>query len=347
MRYNQLGSTGLLVSELCLGTMTFGGVGVFGLMGDVQQSDADSMVRRALDAGINFIDTADVYSAGQSEIITGAALKNVGIARSDVVLATKGYSETGPGPNDRGASRGHIMDAVHASLKRLNTDYIDLYQIHGYDTVTPVEETLRALDDLVSQGSIRYVGASNARAWEVMKAVAVSDKRGWVRFESLQAYYSLAGRDLEREILSMLQDQKLGLLVWSPLAGGFLSGKVSRSQKAPEGSRRASLPFPPVDEERAYACIDAMRPIAEAHNVSIAQVALGWLLHQKHVTSVIVGAKRIDQLDDNIAATKLKLDDAELRVLNEVSTLPMEYTDWVFRYFVDPQRFPATVAVQA
>ncbi len=341
MRYNQLGRTGLFVSELCLGTMTFGGGGVWSVMGEVGQSAAERLVGRALDAGINFIDTADIYSDGQSETITGAALKTLGIKRSDVVLAAKAYGATGPGPNDRGASRGHIMDAVHASLKRLGTDYIDLYQMHGFDSVTPVEETVRALDDLVRQGHVRYVGICNARAWQVMKALGVADQRGWARFETLQAYYSLAGRDVERDIVSMVEDQKLGLLAWSPLAGGLLSGKVGRGQAAPEGSRRASLPFPPVDEARAFDCIDAMRPVAAAHGVSVAQVALAWLLLQPHVTSVIVGATRVEQLEDNIGATTLRLSDAEMDALNTASALPPEYPGWMFPAFVDRQRFPA------
>ena len=341
MRYNQLGRTGLFVSELCLGTMTFGGSGVFGLMGNVQQGEAEQLVGRALEAGINFIDTADAYSDGKSEAITGAVLKSLGVKRGDVVLATKAYGATGPGPNDRGASRGHIMDAVHASLERLGTDHIDLYQMHGFDPVTPIEETMRALDDLVSQGLVRYVGLCNARAWQVMKALGVSDQHGWARFETLQAYYSLAGRDLERDIVSMLGDQKVGLLAWSPLAGGLLSGKVSRGMVPPEGSRRASLPFPPVDEERAFACIDAMRPIADAHGVSVAQVALGWLLRQGHVTSVIVGARRVGQLEDNIAAASLRLSQADMAALDAVSALPPEYPGWMFPAFVDAQRFPA------
>ena len=339
MRYNQLGRTGLLVSELCLGTMTFGGDGLFALMGDVQQADANDMVRHALDAGINFIDTADIYSAGRSETITGAALKTLGVKRSDVVLATKAYGAMGPGPNDRGASRSHIIDAVHASLKRLGTDYIDLYQMHAFDPITPVEETLRALDDLVSQGLVRYLGISNARAWQVMKATAAAERHGWARFESLQAYYTLAGRDIERDIVSMLADQRMGLLVWSPLAGGLLTGKTTREAVDRE-SRRAKLPFPPVDEHRLFDCIDAMRPIAAAHGVSVAQVALGWLLHQPHVTSVILGAKRIEQLDDTIAAAELRLSDAEMETLNAVSALPAEYPGWMFPLFVEPQRFP-------
>ena len=341
MRYRQLGQTGLHVSELCLGTMTFGGGDVWTAIGEVQQADADGLVRRALDAGINFIDTADIYSGGQSEVITGAALKNLGVKRTDVVLATKAYGATGPGPNDRGASRGHIMDAVKASLQRLGTDYIDLYQMHGFDPITPVEETVRALDDLVRQGLVRYVGCSNARAWQVMKALGVAEKHGWARFESLQAYYTLAGRDLERDIVSMLNDQKVGLLVWSPLAGGLLSGKISRDQAAPDGSRRAAMAFPPVEEARAFDCIDAMRPIAAAHGVSVAQVAIAWLLHQSHVTSVIVGAKRLDQLDDNIAATALQLSDAEMQALDAVSALPAEYPGWMFDFFVDRHRLPS------
>ncbi|MCP3138263.1 aldo/keto reductase [Pyxidicoccus xibeiensis] len=340
MRYRQLGNTGLLVSELCLGTMTFGGGDVWSSIGQLQQAEAERLVARSLEAGINFIDTADVYSAGKSELITGAALKNLGVKRTDVVLATKAYGATGPGPNDRGASRAHIMDAVKASLQRLGTDYIDLYQMHGFDSVTPVEETVRALDDLVRQGLVRYVGCSNARAWQVMKAIGIAEKFGWARFESLQAYYTLAGRDLERDTVSMLKDQKVGLLVWSPLAGGLLSGKFGRDQAAPEGARRVSLNFPPVNEARAFDCIDAMRPIAAAHEVSVAQVALAWLLHQGHVTSVIVGAKRVEQLDDNIAATKLKLSTAELEALNAVSALPAEYPGWMLEYWVDQQRLP-------
>jgi aryl-alcohol dehydrogenase-like predicted oxidoreductase len=340
MRYNQLGRTGLLVSELCLGTMTFGGGEVWSQIGELQQSEVDRLVGRALEAGINFIDTADIYSGGQSEAITGTALKNLSVKRTDVVLATKAYGATGPGPNDRGASRAHIMNAVKASLKRLGTDYIDLYQMHGFDSVTPVEETVRALDDLVRQGLVRYVGCSNARAWQVMKAIAIADKFGWARFESLQAYYTLAGRDLERDIVSMLNDQKVGLLVWSPLAGGLLSGKFGRDQTAPDGARRARLDFPPVNETRAFDCIDAMRPIAAAHGVSVAQVALGWLLQQSHVTSVIVGAKRVEQLDDNIAATTLKLSDTEMETLNAISALPAEYPGWMVETWVAQQRFP-------
>jgi aryl-alcohol dehydrogenase-like predicted oxidoreductase len=329
MRYKPLGGTGLLVSEICLGTMTFGGGGFWTAIGQVNQSVADAILARALDAGVNFIDTADVYSGGLSEEITGRAIANSGRPRSDFVLATKVNGATGKGPNDRGSSRAHIMDAVKASLKRLGTDHIDLYQIHGLDLATPVEETVRALDDLVRQGHVRYVGCSNWSAWQVMKALGIADHRGWTRFASLQAYYTVAGRDLEREIAPLLQDQKVGLMVWSPLAGGLLSGKFDRHGKGPDGSRRASFDFPPVDKDRAFDCIDAMRPIAGAHGVSVARIALAWLLHRPFVTSVIVGARNTEQLDDNVAAVDVKLTADELAVLDKVSALPAEYPGWM------------------
>ncbi|VTU34363.1 General stress protein 69 [Variovorax sp. SRS16] len=330
MRHHPLGRTGLFVSELCLGTMTFGGgEGIWGKIGALQQTDAERLIGQALDAGINFIDTADVYSGGLSEQITGQALKNLGVARDQVIVATKVLGETGPGPNARGASRGHIMDGVKASLKRLQLDHIDLYQIHGFDPATPIEETVRALDQLVRQGHVRYVGVSNWAAWQIVKALGVAERLGLARFESLQAYYTVAGRDLERELIPMLKSEGLGLMVWSPLAGGLLSGKYGRGQQGEEGSRRVSFDFPPVDKERAYDCIDAMRPIAAAHGVSVAQIALAWLLHQPQVTSVIVGAKRPEQLADNIAATQVALSAAELQQLDQASRLPSEYPGWM------------------
>ena len=330
MRNHPLGRTGLFVSELCLGTMTFGGTdGIWGKIGDLGQADAERLVGQAIDAGINFIDTADVYSGGVSEQITGQALKNLKIPRESVVVATKVFGETGPGANARGASRGHIMDGVKASLKRLQLEHIDLYQIHGFDPATPIEETVRALDQLVRHGHVRYVGVSNWAAWQIVKALGVSERLGLSRFESLQAYYTLAGRDLEREIVPMLQSEGLGLMVWSPLAGGLLSGKY-RQGAAEAGSRRQSFDFPPVDRARADVVIDAMRPIAEARGVSVAQVALAWLLHQPRVSSVIVGAKRPDQLADNIAATKVALSADELTALGAASALPAEYPGWMF-----------------
>lgn len=332
MRYRKFGNTGLFVSELCLGTMTFGGEGeLWSQIGDLQQADADKLIGRALDAGINFIDTADVYSQGLSESITGQALKNLKVPRDDIVVATKVFGETGSqGVNSRGSSRYHIMEGMKASLKRLQLDHIDLYQIHGFDPATPIEETVRALDALVQQGHVRYVGVSNWAAWQIVKALGIAERRGLARFESLQAYYTIAGRDLEREIIPMLQSESLGLMVWSPLAGGLLSGKYTRERQAEAGSRRATFDFPPVNEERAYGCIDVMRKIAETHGVSVAQIALAWLLHQRAVTSVIVGAKRTDQLDDNIAATQVALSDAELNELETVSALPPEYPGWMF-----------------
>jgi aryl-alcohol dehydrogenase-like predicted oxidoreductase len=330
MRYNPLGRTGLFVSELCLGTMTFGGgAGIWNQIGDLQQADAERLVGRALDAGINFIDTADVYSQGISEQITGQALKNLKIARDQVVVATKVLGEMGPSPNQRGATRYHIMEGVKASLKRLQLDHIDLYQIHGFDPATPIEETVRAFDTLVQHGHVRYVGVSNWAAWQIVKALGIAHHHGLARFESLQAYYTIAGRDLEREIVPMLASEGLGLMVWSPLAGGLLSGKYGRDQQGEAGSRRTTFDFPPVERERAWDCIDAMRPIAEKKGVSVAQIALAWLLHQRAVTTVIVGAKRVDQLDDNIAATKVKLSTEELAILDDVSGLPAEYPGWM------------------
>lgn len=336
MRYRKFGRTGLFVSELCLGTMTFGGEGSlaggiqWNRIGDLQQADADRLVGRSLDAGINFIDTADVYSAGQSETITGQALKNLKVPRENVVVATKVFGDTAPGlPNARGASRQRIMDGVKASLKRLQLDHVDLYQIHGFDPATPIEETMRALDDLVRQGHVRYVGVSNWTAWQIMKAIGIAERHDLARPESLQAYYTIAGRDLERELVPFMASEEVALMVWSPLAGGLLSGKYRRDASAEAGSRRASFDFPPVNAERAYDTIDVMRGIAEAKSATVAQIALAWLLHQPVVTSVIVGAKKPEQLDDNLAAVEVRLTRDELAALDQVSALPPEYPGWM------------------
>jgi aryl-alcohol dehydrogenase-like predicted oxidoreductase len=329
MRYKTLGGSGFLVSEICLGTMTFGGRGFWTNIGTLDQSVADRVVARAFDAGVNFVDTADVYSEGLSEEITGRAIVNSGRKRSDVVLATKAMGAMGTGPNDRGTSRGHIMDAVKGSLKRLATDYIDLYQMHGLDRVTPVEETLRALEDLVRQGHVRYIGLSNWPAWTIMKALGIADRRGWTRPVTLQAYYTIAGRDLEREIAPLLEAEKVSLMVWSPLAGGLLSGKYDRDGKGPQGSRRVTFDFPPVDKNRAFDCVDVMHDIAKARQLSVARIALAWLLHRPFVTSVIVGARNVEQLDDNLAATEVSLSEAELKRLDQVSALPAEYPGWM------------------
>lgn len=341
MNYRTLGNTGLLVSELCLGTMTFGDRGFWTAMGGLDQGVADRILGRSLDAGINFVDTADMYAEGLSEEITGRAMANSGRARSDIVLATKVYGQVGPGPNDRGASRGHILDGVKASLKRLGTDYIDLYQIHAFDRVTPIEETVRALDDLVRQGHVRYVGVSNWPAWGLMKSLGIADRYGWTRPVSLQAYYTIAGRDLERELVPLLRAEKLGLLVWSPLAGGLLSGKFDREGNGPDGARRQAFDFPPVNRERAFDCVEAMRRIAESKGVSVARVALAWLLHQPVVTSVILGARSVEQLEDNLLAIDVRLSPEELKELDEVSALPPEYPGWMIAHQGET-RFPQT-----
>ena len=333
MKYNTLGHTGLLVSELCLGTMTFApGEGMWKSVAGVEQKLADELVRLSLDAGINFVDTADVYTNGESEKVLAQAIANLGIARKDIVIATKAFGRTGPGRNDVGASRGHIMDAVEASLKRLKTDYIDLYQIHGADSVTPVEETLRALDTLVSQGMVRYIGCSNWYAWQIMKAIGISEAKNLAKLDTLQAYYSIAGRDLEREIVPLLQDQRTGLLVWSPLAGGLLSGKYSRENQKPEDSRRSAFDFPLVDKERTWRILDVLRPIAQAHETSVAAVALAWILAKPFVTSVIIGAKRVDQLRQNLSAVEIQFTADEIGRLDEVSALPPEYPGWMIPF---------------
>jgi len=328
MKYNKLGRTGLLVSELCFGTMTFGGKGFWSAIGRLPQETADNLVGRALDGGINFIDTADVYSEGESEKILGKAL---GRRRKDVVLATKVFGRMGPGPNQAGLSRRHILRAIDDSLTRLGTDYIDLYQIHGFDPLTPIEETLRALDDLVHAGKVRYIGCSNQAAWHLLKSLWVADKYNLHRFECLQAYYTIAGRDLEREIIPALKDQNLGLMVWSPMAGGLLSGKYDREGKGPEDARRLNFDFPPVDRERAFKVVDVMREIARDKEVTVARIALSWLLHQTVVTSVIIGAKTPSQLADNLAAPEVKLSTEELGRLQEASELPEEYPAWMIK----------------
>jgi len=331
MRYSKLGRTGLFVSEICLGTMTFGGgEGMWRQIGALQQDAAERLVGSAIDTGVNFLDTADVYAEGLSEEITGQALRNLKVPREEIVVATKVFGPTGKGQNARGNSRSHIIAGVKASLKRLQLDHIDLYQIHGFDPATPIDETMEALDILVRHGHVRHVGVSNWAAWQIMKAQGIAERKGLARFESLQAYYTLAGRDLERELVPMLRHEQVGLLVWSPLAGGLLSGKYGRDREGEQGSRRISFDFPPVDKERGYDVIDAMRPIADAHGVSVARIALAWLLHQPVVTSVIIGAKTPEQLADNLAAVDVKLDAEQLAALDVPSRLPPEYPGWMF-----------------
>ena len=326
MKHRLLGRTGLFVSEICFGAMTFGGKGFWAVVGTHGETEADRLVARAIDAGVNFFDTADVYSEGESERLLGKALAP---RRHDVILATKVRGRVGPGPNDAGLSRGHILASIDASLKRLGTDYVDLYQIHGFDPLTPLEETLRALEDVVRSGKARYLGCSNLAAWQLMKALGISERHGWSRFDSLQAYYSIAGRDLEREVAPLLADQSVGLMVWSPLAGGLLSGKFSKDGAGPEGTRRASFDFPPVDKDRAFRVVDVMRAVAEEKGTTVPRVALGWVLRQKFVSSVIIGAKDEAQLADNLGATEVTFTDEEAKRLDEVSALPKEYPGWM------------------
>jgi aryl-alcohol dehydrogenase-like predicted oxidoreductase len=309
--------------------MTFGGKGHWQNIGRLQLDDVCALVKKSFDAGINFIDTANVYSLGESESLTGQAIQKLGLPRDQLVIATKATGVMNELPNGRGQSRYHLMNEVEASLKRLQIDHIDLYQLHGFDPVTPLEEALSVLNDLVRSGKVRYIGLCNMASWHIMKALDISDRRHWARFESVQCYYTIAGRDLEREIIPLAQDQKLGVMVWSPLAGGLLSGKYTEDGKGPEGARRTNFDFPLVDKPRAFRCVDAMRPIAQAHQVSVAQVALAWLLARPAVTSVIIGAKSVEQLEDNIASTKVRLTDEDLKALDAVSQLPPEYPGWM------------------
>jgi aryl-alcohol dehydrogenase-like predicted oxidoreductase len=330
MKYNLLGNTGLKVSELCLGTMTFGGRGMWTNIGALPQDEVNQLVKSSIDAGINFIDTANVYSEGLSEKMTGQAIRDLGLKRDDLVIATKVRGVMGTaGPNSSGLSRKHILQQADESLMRLNMDYIDLYQIHGFDPLTPIEETLEVLDTLVKSGKVRYIGCSNLAAWHIMKALGISAQQHLAKFVSLQAYYTIAGRDLEREIVPLLLDQKMGLMVWSPLAGGFLSGKYTRNGISEDGGRRVNFDFPPINKEKAYDIIDVMQEIAGQKGVSVAQIALAWLLHQPVVTSIIVGAKKEEQLLDNIKATEVKLTADELAKLHESSKLIPEYPGWM------------------
>ncbi|WP_322008712.1 aldo/keto reductase [Paraburkholderia sp. J12] len=331
MKYAQLGRTGVFVSRVCLGAMTFGGAdNVAGnAIGRLSQPETDAIVGAALDAGVNFIDTADVYGLGGSETLLGNSLKG---RRDQVVLATKLHARVGPGANQAGQSRLHLIDALEGSLKRLQTDHIDLYQLHSFDPLTPLDEVLRALDDVVRQGKVRYIGCSNFAAWHLAKALGISDRDRLSRFVSVQAYYSLAGRDIEHELIPAATDGNIGLLCWSPLAGGLLSGKFHRDGVADKTSRRALIDFPPVDVPKVFDIVDVLKAIAGRHGVSPAQVALAWLLARPAVTSVIVGIKRPEQLTDNLMALDLSLRAEDLAELDEVSRQPPMYPGWMFTY---------------
>ena len=333
MTYRQLGKSGLRVSDLCLGTMTFGS-GFFNIA-VVDQAGANQMVTRALEAGINFFDTADVYSSGESEETLGRAVKHCAVPRESIVVATKVFAPTTRAAAQRkgdvnayGLSRQHIMSGCEASLRRLDTDYIDLYQVHGFDLLTPIEETLRALDDLVRQGKVRYLGCSNWPARHLMKALCLADARNWEAFVSLQAYYSLVGRDLEHELLPLCREEGLGVLPWSPLSGGFLTGKYRRGQDSP-GARRSGFDFPPIDEARGFDAVEALDAMAREKGAGIPQLALAWLLAQPGVSSVIIGANKMSQLDDNLQASDIQLTPQEVEKLSLTTQPPVLYPQWM------------------
>jgi aryl-alcohol dehydrogenase-like predicted oxidoreductase len=331
MKYNYLGHTGLLVSELCFGTMTFGGGngGIWEAIGKVQQEGVNELMKTAVDNGINFFDTANVYSFGESESLLGQSIIDLNLNRDELVIATKVRGKMGEGVNNVGLSRYHIFQSVDASLKRLQLDHIDILYVHGFDPKTPVEETMRALNDIVLTGKVRYIAVCNWPSWMVMKAQGIADKQGWNKFIGLQYYYAVASRDIEREILPLAEDQNLGVMPWSPLAGGFLSGKYTRNNQTAEGSRRDNFDFPPLNKDRAYDIIDVISEIGQQYNVSAAQIALAWVRLQKNVTSTIIGAKRVDQLLDNIKSTEIELSDFDLKKIDEVSALPKEYPGWM------------------
>jgi aryl-alcohol dehydrogenase-like predicted oxidoreductase len=342
MRYRRFAKTGLFVSEICLGTMTFGGKGFWEAIGSLGISQVEAILGASFDAGVNFLDTADVYSEGESETLVGSALASLGRPRHQIVVATKVRGRVGKGPNDVGLSRAHIMDSIDSSLKRLKLDHIDLYQIHGVDRETPIEETVRALDDIVRAGKVRYVGYCNLPAWLAMKAIGFADAHGLSRFVSAQMYYSIAGRDIERETVPLAQDQGLAILPWSPLAGGLLSGKFDLETPGPEGARRTKFDFPPVDLTRAGAVIKVMRSIGETTGVSVARIALAWMLTRPFVTSIIIGAKTLEQLHDNLAASDLTLAPEHVAELDAASALPREYPGWMIER-QDGDRRPANL----
>lgn len=330
MRYNRLGNSGLVVSELCLGAMTFGNRASRFLQHELDQNASTVLVKQAVDGGVNFIDTANIYTGGQSEEFVGGAIKSLGLSRGEIVITTKGMGAVGDGPNDGGTSRYHMLNQIDESLKRLQLDHVDMYQIHGWDPTTPLEETLRAMEDIVRSGRARYIGVSNWAAWQIAKALGIAERRGWDKLISLQAYYTVASRDLERELVPVMRSEGVGLMVWSPMAGGLLSGKYTRGkdgETAGEG-RRAKLDFPQVDKDKAFALVDAMRPMAEVRGKSVASIALSWLLHQKVVTSVILGVKRPDQLADNLASSEIELTSDELATLGALGALESEYPAW-------------------
>jgi len=329
MKYNFLGNTGLQVSELCFGTMTFGGQGIWEAIGKIQQEEVNSLMKTVVDAGINFIDTANVYSYGQSEQLLGQSIKDLGLNRNELVIATKVRGQMNEKPNQVGLSRYHIFNSADDSLQRLQMDHIDVYYVHGVDKQTPIEETMRALNDLVLTGKVRYIAVCNWPAWMVMKAQGIAEKNGWHKFIGLQYFYSLAGRDIEREVLPLAIDQQLGVMPWSPLAGGFLSGKFTRNTEKAGNSRRDVFDFPPINKEKTYNIVDVITEVGKQYNVSAAQVALAWVRQQPGITSTIIGAKNAVQLNDNIKSTELVLSADDLQKIDAVSALAKEYPGWM------------------
>ena len=344
MRYKLLGQTGLFVSEICLGAMTFGGKSFWQVIGQLGEKEVESLIGTAFDAGVNFIDTADVYSDGESERLVGAALKALARPREQVVVATKVRGRIGPGVNEVGLSAAHVHAAIDASLRRLGLDHVDLYQIHGFDPATPIEETVRALDAVVRAGKARYVGFSNLPAWVASKALTFARENGLARFQSAQVYYSMVGRDIEREIVPMTQDQGVAILPWSPLAGGLLSGKFDPDRPGPEGARRSSFDFPPVDRPRLSKVLGALRKVSEATGLSVARLALAWQLTRPFVTSVIIGAKTREQLVDNLAAANVKIAPEHLELLEQASALPPEYPGWMLEFQNREPRVPTATS---
>jgi aryl-alcohol dehydrogenase-like predicted oxidoreductase len=329
MEYNFLGDTGLLVSELCFGTMTFGGEGQWKAIGEQQQEEADELVERSLEAGINFIDTANVYSYGQSETILGNSLNNLDVDRDEVIIATKVRGQMSESPNDQGLSRYHIFNSVEDSLERLQLDHIDLLYVHGVDSTVPVRETMRALNDVVEAGKVRYIGVCNWPAWKVMEAQQIARREGWHEFKAMQYFYSLSGRDAEDALIPLAEQEDLGFMPWSPLAGGFLTGKFTRDDQSAEGARRDEFDFPPIDKDQAFDIVDVMEDIGDDHDASVAEVALAWVRHQTGVTSTIIGARNLEQLNSDLDSVDLDLTDAQLAELDEVSATPARYPFWM------------------
>lgn len=329
MKYNFLGNTGLLVSELCFGTMTFGGKGFWEAIGRIQQQEVNDLIRVVIESGINFIDTANVYSFGESEKLLGQSIKDLNLNRKELVIATKVRGRMNDNPNSVGLSRYHIFNSVNESLERLQLDHIDILYVHGVDHRTPVEETMRALNDIVLTGKVRYIAVCNWPAWMVMKAQGIADKNGWNKFIGLQYFYSLAGRDIEREIVPFAEDQNLGIMPWSPLAGGFLSGKYTRDIEKTGNSRRDTFDFPPINKEKTYDIVDVITEIGQQYNASPSQIALAWVRQQPGITSTIIGAKNIEQLNDNIKSIEIELSTSDLERIYTVSALTKEYPEWM------------------